>query len=183
MFASKYLFYFNKISALNGTARIEMICELLKHRMTLVHGHLGTQDCVYWAWDLQGWRPHSPSVPFSALTQEKLPYFLSTCPAVKTAVKSPPCWDVSFSISQHMRAPRPSHCAGFCWACFCFPFWCQSPQLDTAHQKQSHSNVRWKEIILCAHVTQKRSSVCGQVPETLVTIIRARSKHMCCWCC
>lgn len=49
-----------------------------------------------------------------------------------------------------------------------------SPQLDTAHQKHSHSNVKWKEIFLCAHVTQKRSSVCGQVPETSVAIFRAR---------
>lgn len=163
--------YYIKTSALNGTARLEMIsCELLKHRMTLVHGHLGTRDSVHWAWHLQGWRPHSLSVPFTALTQKNSPYFLSTCPAVKSL----PCWEVSFSISWHTCAPRPSHRAGSCWACSHFPLVSGSPQLDPAHQKQSHSNVKLKEIILCVHVTQKRSSVCGQVPETSKATIRAR---------
>lgn len=71
--------------------------------------------------------PHSLSVPFTALTQKSLPYFLSTCPAVKTAVKSPSCWDVSFSIFWHICGPRPSHCVGSCWACSCFPLGIREP--------------------------------------------------------
>lgn len=158
--------YCVKTSALNGTARLEVIfCELLKHRMTLVHCHLGTQDSVHWDWHLQGWRSHNPSVPFTVLTQKNFPYFLSPCSAVKPS----PCWDVSFSISWHMCAPSS------CWACSHFSVLVSgSPQLDPAHQKQSHSNVKLKEIIFCAHVTQKGSPFCGQVPETSEAIIRAR---------
>lgn len=105
--------------------------------------------------------------------RKNLPYFLFTCPAVKTAVKPPPCWDVSFSIFWHMCGPRPSHCAGSRWAWSCFPLWYQGAYSWTQHIRSSLTqNVKLKEIISCAHLTQMRSSVCDQVPETLVAIIR-----------
>lgn len=105
--------------------------------------------------------PHSPSVPFTALTQKKSSLFSLYLPSSEDSSKTTSLLRCLF---QHLLAYVWSQAQSLCWlplSLVLFSFVVSgSLQLDTAHQKWSHSKCQVEgNNLMCPFDTDEKLSL------------------------